>query len=177
MHFFHAFALSTILGFGGGWLGFIWLGKPTSMITNGDVNITACMIAFLIVNYMPFDIGYKLGNFLPFTLVVTSLGQLFRALGLVKFISVAFEEVNASKYYPIPVIGPVLYGTLLGNMGSFIMKGFNGHLAHGVPWPFQNGKMNQPHFNFCLSPSSSFLFSLSTIRVLHWDFLSSICPR
>jgi hypothetical protein len=142
MHFFHAFALSTILGFGGGWMGFILMGKPSSMITGGDINITACAISFILANYTPFDIGYKLGNFLPFVLVYTSFAQVFRALGLVKFISAAFNEVNPSPYYPIPVLGPILYGTMLGNMGSFFVKGFDGHLKNGIPWPFQNGKVD-----------------------------------
>lgn len=145
MHFFHAFALSTILGFGGGWMGFIWMGRPTSMITNGDVNITACIIAFAIANYTPNDIGFRLGNSLPVIIVTTVFSQLFRCMGLVKFISVAFNEVPPSPYYPIPVLGPILYGTMLGNMGSFLIKGFDGHLRGGIPWPFQNGKHLYSH--------------------------------
>ena len=47
---------------------------------------------------------------------------------MIGFINAAAAEVSASKYYPTPVLGPVLYGALLGNMGSFFAKGFHGHL-------------------------------------------------
>ena len=141
MHWFHAFALSTIFGFGGGWFGFLWMGKPTSMITN-DINLASCVIAFILANYTPFDAGYKLSNSLPGTILITSSAQLFRAMGLVKFITTAYQALKEtpSAYYPIPVIGPIVYGTLLGNMGSFLLKGFDGHLQDGIPWAFQNGK-------------------------------------
>jgi hypothetical protein len=181
MHFFHAFALSTILGFGGGWMGFILMGKPSSMITNGDINITACFISFILANYTPFDIGHKVGNFLPFVLVYTSLAQVFRALGLVRFISAAFNEVNPSPYYPIPVLGPILYGTMLGNMGSFFVKGFDGHLKNGIPWPFQNGKVDllPPEVKDIDQDCCSHVPSMN-IDIRYQDFLlehSFICLR
>jgi len=138
MHWFHAFALTTILSFGGGWFTGLWMGKPTSMIASGDVNVTLAMTAFLIVNYTPFDIGYKIASFLPVTLVITSFAQMFRSMGTVGFISVAANELNPSKYYPTPIIGPILYGALLGNMGGLFRKGFDGYLQNGMPWPFQN---------------------------------------
>jgi len=28
LNWFHAFCLSTIGGYGGGWMGFLWMGKP-----------------------------------------------------------------------------------------------------------------------------------------------------
>jgi hypothetical protein len=180
MHFFHAFALTSILGFGGGWMGFIWMGKPSSMITSGDVNITICLIAFIIANYTPFDIGYKLANSLPVKLVTIAWAQSFRALGLIAFISVAFKEVNASAYYPIPVLGPVIYGCLLGNMGGFLVKGFDGHLKNGMPWPFQNGKMKQLALEFgsgSFSSTSSHDLSALAISSSYWDTLSFVCPR
>lgn len=139
MHWFHAFALTTVLGFGGGWLAFMLMGKPTSMVSGGDINVTACIIAFVVVNYTPFDIGYKLLSLLPFTIIITVFAQLFRSFGMMKFIQTAFSEINPSPYYPIPVIGPILYGTMLGNMGGLVMKGLDGYLKNGIPWPFQNG--------------------------------------
>jgi len=143
MHWFHAFALTTILAFGGGWFTGLWLGKPTSMISSGDVNVTLAMIAFIIVNYTPFDIGYKTACSLPGTFVITSFAQMFKSMGTIGFISVAANELNPSKYYPTPIIGPILYGALLGNMGGLFRNGFDGYLVNGMPWPFQNGMLIQ----------------------------------
>jgi len=139
MNWFHAFALSTVVAFGGGWFGFVWMGKPTSLITQGDVIITLCVISFVFVNYTPFDLGYKFGSILPVKIFMNCLAQLFRALGMIGFINACAAEVGASKYYPTPILGPVIYGTLLGNMGAFFVKGFNQHLEKAIPWPFQNG--------------------------------------
>lgn len=139
MNWFHAFALSTIVAFGGGWFGFIWMGKPTSLITNGDLTLTLCAISFLISTYTPMDIGYRFGSSLPVKIVMNSLAQLFRSLGMIGFINACAAEVGPSAYYPTPILGPVVYGTLLGNMGSFFLKGFHQHLEKQIPWPFQNG--------------------------------------
>lgn len=107
-----------------------------------DLNMASCILAFLIVNYSPFDIGYMICNTIPFTMVTVSFAQLFRSLGIVKFADVCFDAFKdaPSAYYPIPVFGPIMYATLLGNMGGFLTKGVDGHLANGMPWPFQNGK-------------------------------------
>lgn len=139
MNWFHAFALTTVAAFGGGWFGFIWMGKPTSLITGGDVTLTLTAIAFVLLTYTPMDIGYKIGKMLPVKIVMNSYAQLFRGLGMIGFINAAAAEVAPSKYYPTAVLGPVVYGTLLGNMGAFFSKGFHGHLEKDIPWAFQNG--------------------------------------
>mmetsp|Transcript_30582 Transcript_30582/g.72146 ORF Transcript_30582/g.72146 Transcript_30582/m.72146 type:complete len:302 (-) Transcript_30582:181-1086(-) len=139
MNWFHAFALSTIAAFGGGWFGFIWMGKPTSLITNGDVTLTLTAIAFAMLTYTPMDIGYRFGTMLPVKILFNSWAQLFRGLGMIGFINACAVEVSASKYYPTPILGPVVYGTLLGNMGAFFLKGFHQHLEKDIPWAFQNG--------------------------------------
>jgi hypothetical protein len=119
LHWFHAFCLSVIGGYAGGCFGFIWMGKPTAMLSN-DLNVASCILAFVLVNYFPFDLGFKFCKTLPMTMVTVSFAQLFRSLGLIKFTTVCFEAFkdNPSAYYPIPVFGPILYATLLGNMGG-----------------------------------------------------------
>jgi hypothetical protein len=140
MNWFHAFMLSIVCGYGGACFTPLWMGQNTSMLSN-DLNLAACIIAFILVNYVPFDIGFKLGTTFPVTIITTTFAQLFRSLGLVKFTTIAFNAFkdSPSAYYPIPVFGPIAYGMLLGNMSGFFVKGFNGHLENGMPWPFQNG--------------------------------------
>jgi drug/metabolite transporter superfamily protein YnfA len=178
MHWFHAFALTTIIGFGGGWFTFLWMGKPTSMITSGDVNVTLACIAFVIVNYTPNDIGYKIANSLPAVFVITSLAQMFRSMGTIGFISAAAKEVDPSPYYPIPVVGPILYGALLGNMGGFFRKGFDEYLQNGIPWPFQNGMSDLPINSLCIVCFRLVIFTHSPflkIRVCRWHLFSLVC--
>lgn len=157
MHWFHAFALTTIVAFGGGWLGFMLMGKPTSMITGGDINVGSCIIAFLVVNYTPFDIGFQLLNFLPVKIVVTAFAQLFRSSGMIRFIKTATSEIQPSPYYPTPLLGPIVYGTMLGNMSGFMLKGFDGYLGGGMPWPFQNGLFIGTFFHIFAHDEKGFL--------------------
>lgn len=113
MKWFHSFVLSVLAGYGGGWFGFVWMGKPSSMLAN-DLNMGTCIVAWIIVNCLPYDIGYKVCNTIPITIITTSFAQLFRSTALVRFIKVCFNEFKAtpSPYYPIPVFGPILYGTV-----------------------------------------------------------------
>lgn len=140
MNWFHAFLMSVVAGYGGACFTPWWMGMPTSMLSN-DLNLAACIVAYVIVNHTPFDIGYKLGKSIPIVIITTSFAQLFRSLGVVKYTSICFNETKGSPsaYYPTPIFGPIAYGTLLGNMSGFFMKGFNGYLASGMPWAFQNG--------------------------------------
>lgn len=144
LHWFHAFILSSITGFAGGLFNFMWLGKPTSMISN-DVVFVSCAVAFSIVNFIPFDLGYKLASFLPVKIIITMYAMLFRSLGMMGFTTAAFnlfkDNPVSTKYYPIPVVGPVWYGIMLGNMGGLFTKGIDGYLGAGIPWPFQNGEV------------------------------------
>jgi len=149
MAWFHAFMLSVLTGFAGGSFVNVFMGKPTSMLSN-DQPLVFCIIAFVLVNCTPFDIGYKVGNFLPVFLLTTCLGQLFRANGLVKFTAMGFEafQQKPSDYYPVPVVGPVIFATLLGNMGGFFHKGLDNYLKNGMPWPFQNGLACASFYHF-----------------------------
>jgi TRIC channel len=113
MNWFHAFVQSVLISFSGGLFGFLWMGKPSAMLSN-DLNMAACILAFILVNYTPYDIGFRILNIFPFAVVTVSFAQLFRTTGLIRFVKACFDEFkgNPSKYYPIPVFGPILYGTV-----------------------------------------------------------------
>lgn len=131
--------------------------------------MASCITAFVLVNYTPFDIGYKLMNTFPFALVTVVFAQLFRSLGLCKFCYFAYEAFSEtpSAYYPTPVFGPILYATLLGNMGGFVLKGLEGHVANGVPWPVQNGVFCASLYHFFVHDADGFIgqFLRKTIPV------------
>jgi hypothetical protein len=140
MAWFHAFCKSVVTSYAGALAAPLLMGRPTSMLSN-DVNLVMCIFAFIIVNYLPFGLGFKLLNTFPMKLVVTMGSQLFRAMGVTGFTSLGYEALkhSPSKYYPTPIVGPILWATLLGNMGGFFANGFEKYLEKGMPWPFQNG--------------------------------------
>ncbi|CAB9500652.1 expressed unknown protein [Seminavis robusta] len=177
LHWFHAFVLSAMTGFSGGLFNFLWMGKPTSMISN-DVVFASVVIAFVSVNYVPFF--FQFVSLLPVKMVITAWAMLFRSLGLCSFTSNAFNAFkdSPSKYYPVPVFGPIWYGVMLGNMGGFALKGVDGHLSGGVPWPFQNGMFCGPFFLFYALDDKGPIGEIvrSTIAPLH-DFLPDLDHR
>jgi hypothetical protein len=71
-------------------------------------------------------------------------------MGVVGYVNVGYQTFKdrPSEYYPIPVFGPIVWATLLGNMSSFFTKGFHGHLQNGMPWPFQNGLFCATFYHF-----------------------------
>jgi hypothetical protein len=113
MEWFHAFVQSVLIAFSGGLFGFFWMGKPSAMLSN-DLNMASCILAFVLVNFTPYDIGFRILDTFPFAVTTVSFAQLFRATGLIRFVKACFDEFkgNPSKYYPIPIFGPILYGTV-----------------------------------------------------------------
>lgn len=140
MYWFYAFAQGVVCSYAGALFAPLWMGRPTSMLSS-DMNMASCIIAYIIVNCLPMGIGHKICNILPVRVVTVMGAQLFRSMGIIKFVNIAYEAFkdNPSEYYPTPIFGPIMNGTLLGNMGAFFSKGFHGHFNDGMPFPFQNG--------------------------------------
>jgi hypothetical protein len=158
MNWFHAFCHGVVLSYAGALFTPFWMGRPTSMFSS-DINMAMCIITFTIVNLLPF--GYQLSNSFPVRLATTMGAQLFRTTGIIKFVSIAYEAFKdaPSPYYPIPVFGPILNGTILGNMGFFFWKGFAGHLESGIPFPFQNGLLWTTLYHFVAHDHKGFIGS------------------
>jgi hypothetical protein len=99
LHWFHAFILSTLAAFAGGTFNFIWMGQPSGILSN-DVFMAASIISFMIVNYIPGDLGYTLLKTFPVSLLTVSLAQLFRSLGTIKFLTACYTHFkdSTSKY-------------------------------------------------------------------------------
>jgi len=104
-----------------------------------DIFFGACVLGFLVVNYTPYQLGYRLVTSPPGMVVVTVFSQIFRVGGIIGFSDAAFAAFrdSPSVYYPMPIFGPILCPTLLGNMGGFFFGGLDGYLEKGMPWLFQ----------------------------------------
>jgi hypothetical protein len=142
MNWFHAFMLGVVCCFGGSSFAPLWLGKPSSILAN-DLGLFSLIISFITINCMPFDIGNKLGKTFPAKLFCTTFVSLFKTMGIVGYTAAGYQAFKASpsEYYPIPIFGPIVWATLLGNMSAFFVKGFDEHLKNGMPWAFQNGEL------------------------------------
>lgn len=149
MKSFHAFLQGVVMAFAGGLMTPLWMGRPTPLLAN-DLCFGSCIIAFLLVNSTPFDIGYNVLNLFPLRMLTIMGAQLFRNRGIITFVNIAHQAFKGSPsaYYPTPVFGPILNACLLGNMGSFFFKGFHGHLKDGMPYIVQNGLFVASTYHF-----------------------------
>lgn len=149
MNWFHAFLQGVVLSYAGGLFAPLWMGNPTSMLSN-DLNLASCIITYVLVNYLPLNIGYSTASLFPMRLLTIMGAQLFRSMGIIKFVNIAYNAFKdtPTKYYPTPILGPICNGVILGNMGSFFALGFDGHLKNGMPLPFKNGLFVSSFYHF-----------------------------
>ena len=126
------------------------MARPTAMLSN-DIFFGSCILGFAMVNYVPY--GYSLCNTFPILAIINILSQVFRISGIINYSDVAYHAFKdaPSAYYPMPIFGPIIFPTLLGNMGGFIWYGIDGYLAQGgggIPWLFQQGMACSSFYHF-----------------------------
>ena len=140
MNWFHALVRSTLTAYAGATFTNVFMGRPTSMFSN-DVFFGSCLIGYALVNCLPYDLGYRLFDTFVGSLLVAVFSQVFRVSGIYGFSDVAHATfaTSPSAYYPTPLFGPILFPSILGNMGGFLWNGFDGYLEDGMPWLFQQG--------------------------------------
>lgn len=172
MHWFHALVRSTLTAYAGATFTNIFMGRPTAMLAN-DIFFGACLLGFAVVNYTPFNVGHALCDSPPGRLAVTVLSQVFRVGGIKGFSDAAFEAFreSPSPYYDVPVFGPVLFPSVLGNMGGFFFGGLDGYLEKGMPWLFQQVSREFKRAKLaCWSKASLSSFSILLLwsNSAHW---------
>ena len=147
---FHAFIKSTLTAYAGATFTNVFMARPTAMLSN-DIFFGSCILGFAMVNYVPY--GYSLCNTFPILAIINILSQVFRISGIINYSDVAYHAFKdaPSAYYPMPIFGPIIFPTLLGNMGGFIWYGIDGYLAQGgggIPWLFQQGMACSSFYHF-----------------------------
>lgn len=179
LNWFHAFIQGVVLSYAGGLFTPFWMGRATSMLSN-DLNMASCIITYFLVNCIPLNVGYTISSLFPIRLATVVGAQrklyiihthissfilripqlhsmrsnsVFRTMGIITFVNIAYQTFkdSPSSYYPTPVFGPILFGTILGNMGSFFALGFDGHLRNGMSLPIQNGLLVSSLYHFVVN--------------------------
>lgn len=103
---------SLLIGFGGGTFAPLLFGKPSGLLSSGDFVCFCSFISYYIIFHLPF--GYDIFSFLPIKIWTTLSSQLFKAGGICSYTTIATGLFKETKYYPIPIMGPILAATLLG---------------------------------------------------------------
>eukprot|EP00816_Leptocylindrus_hargravesii_P007282 CAMPEP_0196804554 /NCGR_PEP_ID=MMETSP1362-20130617/4171_1 /TAXON_ID=163516 /ORGANISM="Leptocylindrus danicus, Strain CCMP1856" /LENGTH=311 /DNA_ID=CAMNT_0042176923 /DNA_START=28 /DNA_END=963 /DNA_ORIENTATION=- len=157
MHWFHALFLSACVGFGGAiftpWL----LGRPIPLFLS-DMTVPFIFAAFYLVNFTP--LGFIFCETFLGRLSWVCLSTLFKAQGCAAFVGFAYEKVAGQPSYwgyDIMIVGPILFATLLGNMGPMFVFGMDGYLQNGMPWPFQQGICMASFYHFFVNDAEGII--------------------
>ncbi|XP_067641166.1 trimeric intracellular cation channel type 1B.1 [Eurosta solidaginis] len=106
--------LSTMLViFSGGMVANALLGEPILAPLKNTPQLMVGTVVWYMIFYTPFDIGYKIGKFLPIKVVASAMKEIYRAKKVYDGVS------HAAKLYPNAWIIMIIIGTLKGNGAGF----------------------------------------------------------
>ncbi|XP_031618863.1 trimeric intracellular cation channel type 1B.1 [Contarinia nasturtii] len=106
--------LSTMLViFAGGMVANGLLGEPILAPLKNSPQLYVATVVWYVVFYTPFDIGYKVGKFLPVKVIACAMKEIYRCKKIHDGVT------HAAKLYPNAYIIMIIIGTLKGNGAGF----------------------------------------------------------
>ncbi|KAI2514339.1 hypothetical protein MHU86_232 [Fragilaria crotonensis] len=161
LHWMSALLLTVVCGNGGSIVTPTGMGQSTTILTD-DFVISCCTLSFLMVQYIPLVV--RLGQSVPAMFLLTILTQLYRTKYTIRYTAAAFQLFTKQKFssssphpqiYPIPIFGPLLYGTFFGCMGGCLQRAFHSRLEReGLPRTIRNGFLSAAFYHFMVHDRS-----------------------
>jgi len=135
---FHSLVLYFFGAFGGGTIVPTILGKPPVYMANDFVGICG-IISWYLTQYCPGDLVNKCFSLAIPKFVLTSVAAIFLGNLLVDNVQLAHTIFKPSKYYPIPIFGPIICGCLCVSAAQFfpLNRGLDA-IKKGVPFNIQS---------------------------------------
>lgn len=166
LYWLHSFVLVVLTGFGGGAVAPVLLGKPSVPLAN-DLVIPFCFVVWMLVHVFKL---YPVLNWQPVKLLYSIYVGLFRTHTVCNIVAVAAATLAPGPYYPIPLVGPILAGTILGSIGAFLPgdKGLT-PIASGTPWPMQGAFVTALLYHLLVNDRAGAVGGLLQKCVGSWD--------
>ncbi|MCL4133680.1 UNVERIFIED_CONTAM: hypothetical protein GTU68_065028 [Idotea baltica] len=142
---------SMITIFAGGFLSNWLLGEPILGAIKNNQQLVLATVVWYAIFYSPFDVGYKIGKFLPLKVLAAGMKEVYR----VKKINDGV--VHAAKIFPNGYLIMLMIGTIKGN-GSGFLKILE-RLFRGV-WTPNAVEILQPTFPTKASIAAALIFVL-----------------
>lgn len=142
----HSLLLSICVGFGGGIFAPLFLGLPSMILKNNWIFIMS-VLAWYLTHYVK-----GMQEFLTSTPVEMAWGlghALFRVITISNSVMDGNRTLPADpNCYPIPLVGPIIVGTLTGVLGMFVPfdKGLSAVYSN-TPWPIQGSVITATVFH------------------------------
>lgn len=105
-----------------------------------ETSIPIGVLTWVLINHCPGDLVWKGLHVPAIRIPWVVFTEIYRASAVCNTLVKANGVFPAGKYYPIPVIGPILVGTLGASAGQFLPlnEGLKA-IEHQVPWNMQCG--------------------------------------
>lgn len=149
--------VTTILGcFGGGILTPILLasGKQPVIFAN-ELAIPCTILIWYLINYCGFDHVFR---FKPVKFFFTVMVALWRTNATINNVILGCTMGKPSPYYPTPLAGPLIAGTLINVLGAFFPfdKGL-GPIQKGTVWTMQSAFISSAMYYFIVMDREGFM--------------------
>ena len=144
-YWLHSLVLVVVTGFGGGMIAPLLIGKPSAIMTN-DLIIPLCVLSWYSIHYLGL---YNVLNWKPIKIVWGLYLAIFRAHSAVDAVNLSLTVLKPGLYYPVPLVGPVLFSTLIGCLGGFMPldKGLL-PISKSTSWVIQGAFMSAAFYYF-----------------------------
>jgi len=144
-YWLHSLSLTILTGFGGGIIAPMMINKPPLIFQN-DLIVPFCVLFWYLCNTVPLVQQMLMST--PGKLVWGLFNGLFRTHTVCNIVKMAHETLPAGAFYPHPLVGPIIAGTLLGGGSNFmpLNKGLD-PLKNGTPWTLQGAFMTATAFS------------------------------
>lgn len=170
----HHLVLVFLTGFAGGTFIPIFFGRTPVLFVN-DVLVPLVCVSWYLVHFT------RAGSILqssPLKYVLVGLFEMYRAASILKTVAQVATDIPPGPYYPIPLVGPILVGTLSGSMGAFMPpdRGIS-FLASGVPLNLQTTMLACAFFHFAAHDPhlvGAYLRGLPGLRLSEPDNLKAL---
>jgi hypothetical protein len=146
--------VSYLSAFGGGTVAPVLIGRP-SFVLNNDFPIFACICVWYVVNNLNGTVLFNHPAVKMFWLLMLAI---FRANAATNMVTIASGIFTPTKYYPIPILGPIVAGTVLGCLGQFLPfdKGLS-PIKNNTPWPVQAAFLTSTFYHLMINDKTGFL--------------------
>lgn len=153
-YWLHSLVLVVLTGFGGGMIGPLLIGKPSVIMTN-DLIIPLCVLFWYSIHCLGL---YSVLTWKPIKIVWGLFLAIFRAHGAVDAVNLSLTILKPGPYYPVPLVGPVLYATLIGCLGGFMPldKGLL-PISKSTAWVIQGAFMSAAFYYFMTKDSTGII--------------------
>lgn len=191
LYWLHSLVLVVLGAFGGGLMAPIFAGRPCIPVAN-DLVVPACIVTWYLVHHIPYlD---KLLTWTPIKFVWTAFIGLFRTHAITNNVTATLAVLTPGAYYPCPLVGPILVGTMVGGFGAFLPfdKGM-APIKNGTPWPIQAAFLSATFYHLMINDTegtlgiamrgifgalskSSVLLMIGTMQVVHLELQLMFTP-